>query len=140
VQRHGLGQEYHREQADGTWALKLPAVQETKRLSEEAKLEDILLVVTYSGTTPEWPIQGQLVVARPKRKSRIASSCRWARKTGSECFELSTYDERDMHAKPPLTPKSVRPASVLQPYCNRADTHWYAMDTRLALAHPKPPK
>jgi hypothetical protein len=25
-------------------------------------------------------------------------------------------------------------------YCNRADTGWYATDTRLALAYRKPPK
>ena len=29
---------------------------------------------------------------------------------------------------------------VLQPYCNRASTHWYAMDKTIALDHPTPPK
>ncbi len=35
---------------------------------------------------------------------------------------------------------AIEPANVLQPYCNRADTRWYATDTRLAPAHRKPPK
>jgi hypothetical protein len=42
--------------------------------------------------------------------------------------------------QPLLMPRSILPKSVLQPYCNRADTSWYATDTRLALARRKPPE
>jgi hypothetical protein len=34
----------------------------------------------------------------------------------------------------------VATAHVLQPYCNRADTHWYTMDKVIPPDHRKPPK
>ena len=39
------------------------------------------------------------------------------------------------HPEHELTAKNV-----LQPYCNRASTHWYAMDKATPQNHPKPPK
>jgi predicted dehydrogenase len=33
-----------------------------------------------------------------------------------------------------------RPTNVLQPYCNRADTHWYTMDKTTSLDYRNPPK
>jgi hypothetical protein len=38
----------------GEWELAL--ADQTKPLFEEEKIEDILFVITYSGSTPEWPI------------------------------------------------------------------------------------
>jgi len=40
----------------GTWRLALPNTQEVKDLFNNEEIEDILLVITYSGSTPEWPI------------------------------------------------------------------------------------
>ena len=40
----------------------------------------------------------------------------------------------------PLTPGSTQRVSVLQPYCNRADTPWYTMDKVTPPDHRKPPK
>ena len=40
---------------EGSWRLTLPNTQEVKDLFENEKIEDILLVITYSGVTPEWP-------------------------------------------------------------------------------------
>jgi hypothetical protein len=39
----------------GEWTLSLPNNAETKKLFKEGQIEDILLVVTFSGTTPPWP-------------------------------------------------------------------------------------
>ncbi len=37
----------------GEWELALD--EQTKEMFEEEKIEDILFIITYSGTTPEWP-------------------------------------------------------------------------------------
>jgi hypothetical protein len=39
----------------GTWELVLPDTPETHRLFKEELVEDILLVVSYSGRIPPWP-------------------------------------------------------------------------------------
>ncbi|UCG37083.1 MAG: hypothetical protein JSV64_02075, partial [Candidatus Bathyarchaeota archaeon] len=39
----------------GEWELSLPNTPETQRIINDGLLDDILLVVTYSGQTPEWP-------------------------------------------------------------------------------------
>jgi hypothetical protein len=40
---------------EGTWRLALPNTQEVKDLFNNEEIEDILLVITYTGTMPEWP-------------------------------------------------------------------------------------
>jgi hypothetical protein len=40
---------------EGTWRLVLPNTQEVKDLFNNEEIEDILFVITYSGTMPEWP-------------------------------------------------------------------------------------
>jgi hypothetical protein len=39
----------------GEWELALPTDETTKELFSKEEIEDILFVVTYSGSTPEWP-------------------------------------------------------------------------------------
>ena len=39
----------------GEWELALPNTEEMKKRFETEEIEDILLVITYSGRTPEWP-------------------------------------------------------------------------------------
>jgi hypothetical protein len=39
----------------GEWELALPADEVTQGLFRSGQIEDILLVITYSGRTPEWP-------------------------------------------------------------------------------------
>ena len=39
----------------GTWELALPDQPEVRQLFSGGQVEDILLVITYSGRTPEWP-------------------------------------------------------------------------------------
>jgi hypothetical protein len=39
----------------GEWELALPNVETVKKLFKNEEIADILLVVTYSGRTPEWP-------------------------------------------------------------------------------------
>jgi hypothetical protein len=40
----------------GDWELSLPDTSQTRELFAHEKLEDILLVVTFSGRTPDWPL------------------------------------------------------------------------------------
>jgi hypothetical protein len=40
----------------GEWGLTLPDTEEMKNRFKNEEIEDILLVITYSGRTPEWPI------------------------------------------------------------------------------------
>ena len=40
---------------EGTWRLALPNTQDVKDLFKTKEIEDILFVITYSGTAPEWP-------------------------------------------------------------------------------------
>jgi hypothetical protein len=35
---------------------------------------------------------------------------------------------------------NCRPRMYCNPYCNRADTHWYTMDKVMPPDHQKPPK
>jgi hypothetical protein len=39
----------------GEWELALPNTEEMKERFKTEEIEDILLVITYSGRTPEWP-------------------------------------------------------------------------------------
>ena len=39
----------------GDWVLSLPDTTQTRRLFDEEAIEDLLLVITYSGLGPEWP-------------------------------------------------------------------------------------
>ena len=39
----------------GEWELALPNTEEMKKRFKSEEIEDILLVITYSGRTPEWP-------------------------------------------------------------------------------------
>jgi hypothetical protein len=39
----------------GKWELKLPNTDEVKDWFKNGKIEDILFVITFGGTTPEWP-------------------------------------------------------------------------------------
>ncbi|MGZ8915534.1 MAG: hypothetical protein ACXW1Z_20805 [Methylobacter sp.] len=39
----------------GEWELALPNTEEMRNRFKNEELEDILLVITYSGRTPEWP-------------------------------------------------------------------------------------
>lgn len=39
----------------GEWELTLPNTEEMKNRFKDEEIEDILLVITYSGRTPEWP-------------------------------------------------------------------------------------
>ena len=39
----------------GKWDLKLPNTDEVKDWFKNGKIEDILFVITFGGTTPEWP-------------------------------------------------------------------------------------
>jgi hypothetical protein len=39
----------------GEWELALPTTQEMKNRFKNEEVEDLLLVITYSGRTPEWP-------------------------------------------------------------------------------------
>jgi hypothetical protein len=39
----------------GEWELALPNTEEMKKRFETEEIEDVLLVLTYSGRTPEWP-------------------------------------------------------------------------------------
>jgi len=41
---------------EGTWRLVLPNTPEVKDLFKNEAIEDILFVITYSGTAPDWPI------------------------------------------------------------------------------------
>lgn len=40
----------------GEWELTLPNTEEMKNRFKNEEIEDILLVITYSGRTPEWPV------------------------------------------------------------------------------------
>jgi hypothetical protein len=40
----------------GEWELALPDNEQTRELFATEMIEDILLVITYSGRTPEWPV------------------------------------------------------------------------------------
>jgi hypothetical protein len=39
----------------GEWELTLPNTDEVKQHFQDEELDDILLVITYSGRTPAWP-------------------------------------------------------------------------------------
>ncbi len=39
----------------GEWELALPDTEEMKSRFKDEQIEDMLLVITYSGRTPEWP-------------------------------------------------------------------------------------
>jgi hypothetical protein len=39
----------------GEWELALPNTEEMKKRFNEEEIEDIFLVITYSGSTPDWP-------------------------------------------------------------------------------------
>jgi hypothetical protein len=39
----------------GEWELALPDSQQMRDLFQHGRVEDILLVITYSGRTPAWP-------------------------------------------------------------------------------------
>ena len=43
------------EMTAGEWELALPNTEEMKKRFKNEGIEDILLVITYSGRTPEWP-------------------------------------------------------------------------------------
>jgi hypothetical protein len=77
--RSGVSQEV----ADGTWALKLPAIQKTTRFFEAAKIENNLLVVTYS-------------TSRIVRSS--VSSCSFA-----QCEGLVCQHRANRHGRPVLS-------------------------------------
>lgn len=40
----------------GNWELAFPDTQDIRQLFDRETIEDILLVITYSGDTPEWPV------------------------------------------------------------------------------------
>ena len=48
--------------------------------------------------------------------------------------------DHDLLLETILPPVVMRLTNVLQPYCNRADTHWYTMDKTTSPDRRKPPK
>jgi hypothetical protein len=40
----------------GEWELELPNTEEVKNYFKNEEIDDILLVITYSGRTPDWPM------------------------------------------------------------------------------------
>jgi hypothetical protein len=40
----------------GEWELTLPNTEEVKKRFQDEEIDDILIVITYSGRTPEWPV------------------------------------------------------------------------------------
>jgi hypothetical protein len=40
----------------GAWELTLPATQEMRNRFKNEEIDDLLLVLTYEGTTPPWPM------------------------------------------------------------------------------------
>jgi hypothetical protein len=40
----------------GEWELSFPDTSQTRELFAQEQLEDILLVITFSGRTPDWPV------------------------------------------------------------------------------------
>ena len=39
----------------GEWELELPNTEEVRDLFKDEQIDDIFLVITYSGRTPAWP-------------------------------------------------------------------------------------